>query len=283
MPKLEEIEDIDEIDNMDFDPNDFDPRNPFSKDMPVTTGANLRPVEKPSESASTSASSASQPRQRQPQAPPQQSQHPGFDNQRIVDETDLEEFKNWQVIYPIYFDKNKTHKEGRRVSTELAVENPLAQNIANACKELGIHCIFESNKTHPKDWANPGRIRVLTKADENNIAPRTPVNNKRHLYRLIASYLQTHPTTKNMAFNHSIAQHMANAGIQPPEEPTPLAIPKGWKINNILPIHSRTMGGGGQNKEMMENMQKNMFSGLQNNMPDGAAAGGKPKKVRVKK
>ena len=38
--------------------------------------------------------------------------------------------------------------------------NPLAREIVDACQGLGLDTVFEPGKTHPKDWANPGRVRV---------------------------------------------------------------------------------------------------------------------------
>lgn len=71
--------------------------------------------------------------------------------------------KKWQCLYPVYFDANRTREEGRRVSKELAVENPLAREIWDAANSLGLQVAFEPEKTHPKDWANPGRVRVALK------------------------------------------------------------------------------------------------------------------------
>lgn len=69
-------------------------------------------------------------------------------------------FKSFQCIYPIYFDKNRSRTEGRRVGVEQAVHNPLARDIVEACAELGLQVCFEPLKTHPKDWSNPGRVKV---------------------------------------------------------------------------------------------------------------------------
>ena len=52
---------------------------------------------------------------------------------------------------------------------EDAVENPLARGIVDALQHVGqelgvgLQIVFEPSKTHPKDWANPGRVRVLVK------------------------------------------------------------------------------------------------------------------------
>jgi len=65
----------------------------------------------------------------------------------------------------VYFDITRSRALGRKVSKSLAVENPLAREIADACGSLGLKAVFEPGKTHPKDWSNPGRVRVLLKQD----------------------------------------------------------------------------------------------------------------------
>ena len=34
----------------------------------------------------------------------------------------------------------------------------------DACQQLGLDTVFEPGKMHPKDWANPGRVRVELKS-----------------------------------------------------------------------------------------------------------------------
>ena len=48
------------------------------------------------------------------------------------------QFDQFQIIYPCYFDINRSHKQGRRVSIDRAVENPLATTISDACRRLGL-------------------------------------------------------------------------------------------------------------------------------------------------
>lgn len=43
------------------------------------------------------------------------------------------------------------------------MQNPLAQDVVDACGKLGLNVVFEPGKTHPRDWANPGRARVELK------------------------------------------------------------------------------------------------------------------------
>ena len=55
------------------------------------------------------------------------------------------------------------------VGVELAVENPLAREIVAACSMLRLDTLFEPNKIHPKDWANPGRVKVRVKGNKVGI------------------------------------------------------------------------------------------------------------------
>lgn len=50
---------------------------------------------------------------------------------------------------------------------ELAVENPLAREIVAACGKLRLETLFEPSKFHPKDWANPGRVKIKLKGGQN--------------------------------------------------------------------------------------------------------------------
>lgn len=77
--------------------------------------------------------------------------------------------KHYQCLYPVYFDKTRSRAEGRKVGSALAVENPLARDIVDAVQLLGLRVGLEPDKLHPKDWANPGRVRVLLKDEEGNL------------------------------------------------------------------------------------------------------------------
>ena len=93
--------------------------------------------------------------------------------------------KHFHCLYAVYFDKTRTRTEGRQVSSKLAVENPLARDILDACQQLGLRVGFEPEKLHPKDWANPGRVRVLLKDEDGNLLnPR--VKNSTFLFNLLS-------------------------------------------------------------------------------------------------
>lgn len=46
------------------------------------------------------------------------------------------------------------------------MRNPLAREIVDAVAVLGFKPVFEPAKCHPKDWSNPGRVRVLLKRED---------------------------------------------------------------------------------------------------------------------
>ncbi len=67
------------------------------------------------------------------------------------------------VIYPLYFDRNVSRKDGRKVSKKLALDNPKAEEIKAALDSLGINAAIE-NKTHPSRWYEEGDRVLVRKA-----------------------------------------------------------------------------------------------------------------------
>jgi len=90
--------------------------------------------------------------------------HDGTQFQTTQDDS---KYKDFQCLYPVYFDKNRSRAQGRRVGKENAVENPLAREIVAACGRLRLETLFEPAKLHPKDWSNPGRVKVKLKGSNN--------------------------------------------------------------------------------------------------------------------
>jgi signal recognition particle subunit SRP19 len=170
-PRIEEVDDVSDPEEMDLDAFDF-----------------ARPGQ-------TTLQSAQVPQQRQQQS---QQQQPNADmmaqmqallssqgngtgmnmpgmpqmdqKERLrLEREQQEKSKSYQCIYPIYFDASRSREEGRRVKKEDAVRNPLARDIVDALQwvagQVGfaLQIVFEPSKCHPKDWANPGRVRVEVK------------------------------------------------------------------------------------------------------------------------
>lgn len=86
--------------------------------------------------------------------------------------------KRYFVIYPEYFDKTLSRKEGRRIPKNKAVEECTLSKIAFACKHLNFEYIVEKDKKYSKNWwKSEGRILVNP---EN-------VSNKTELIRRVAN------------------------------------------------------------------------------------------------
>lgn len=178
------------------------------------------------------------------------------------------------MLYPVYFDATRSRAEGRRVPSSLAVKNPLAREIANACAALRLSPIFEAHRTHPKDWANPGRVRIALKEAR---ARNHPIQNKHHLYVVVAKYLQENPTTDE---SPALRQGMRGLGlgslggagdVYADGKPWPKpAVPKGWKMGELLPAYSAAMTGGGVSENAFKDMMREMQGGAGGG-PGGAA------------
>lgn len=72
----------------------------------------------------------------------------------------------WTCIYPIYIDAKRPYGTGqRRVERAKSLWWPLSKDIADAAGRLGLNTLHEVGKFHPRDWENPGRVRVQWKKD----------------------------------------------------------------------------------------------------------------------
>lgn len=134
------------------------------------------------------------------------------------------------------------------MSKNLSVPNPLAFNVLHAVQHIiqpdrnRIHIAFEPDKTHPKDWSNPGRVRVELYDKETHSPKHPTVHNKEFLYQEVARYLKEHPTKESDALELKIQ------GLPLPDKVEDLKAPRprGWgTMNEILPLHSPAVSGGG--------------------------------------
>lgn len=142
------------------------------------------------------------------------------------------ELRKMQMVYPCYFDKNRSVKEGRRLPLGQCVENPLAYTIFQACKMLRIVAVFDAEKTHPQDWGNPGRVRIGCKWD--GTPTHSMFKSKKQMLHAIAVYLQENPTTlANVKDLPGAPEYMEG-------EYKPQVVPKvrGFRMNTIVPLHS---------------------------------------------
>jgi len=104
--------------------------------------------------------------------------------------SDLTPYKKWTCIYPIAVDAKRTFHAGeRRIAFVDAVWWPLSKDIADASARLGLGTLHEVSKCHPRDWANPGRVRVQWKKDGGGFVNPT-IRTKKQLLAAIAAYIQ---------------------------------------------------------------------------------------------
>jgi signal recognition particle subunit SRP19 len=65
------------------------------------------------------------------------------------------------VIWPIYFDTNKSKSEGRRVPKNLAVNSPKILEIKEAADKLGLQNEVNPTAGYPRNpWAKLGMLTV---------------------------------------------------------------------------------------------------------------------------
>ena len=161
MSRHARIEELEDSDPEEFDISTLDDN---AVDLPIassifTPGRHIVPPAASSSTPRFAGNSAPKPRAPAPAAPPADSDGT---QQQYLPSTD-QSFKDYQCLYPVYFDAARSRADGRRVAARSAVAHPLAREIADACGSLGLRAVFEPGKTHPQDWANPGRVRVLLK------------------------------------------------------------------------------------------------------------------------
>ncbi len=77
------------------------------------------------------------------------------------------------IIWPAYFDANKTRKKGRRVPKNIAVQSPKILEIQEAAVKLGLQQEVVPNKGYPKTpWYKPGMLLVEKKGSKEQVINR---------------------------------------------------------------------------------------------------------------
>ncbi len=65
------------------------------------------------------------------------------------------------IIWPVYFDCNKTRKDGRRVPKNIAVQSPKILEIKEAADKLALENEMNAEAHFPKaPWAKSGMLLV---------------------------------------------------------------------------------------------------------------------------
>ena len=85
------------------------------------------------------------------------------------------------IIWPAYFDADRSRAEGRRVPQSMAVTDPSVDEIAKAVKQVGYDAVIERDKTYPRSPLEPtGRVAVQNADDAG----------KSDLLQAVAAYIQ---------------------------------------------------------------------------------------------
>ncbi|KAI5452191.1 signal recognition particle subunit [Naganishia albida] len=139
---------------------------------------------------------------------------------------DQQEFKAWNTLYPLYFDAKLSVNEGRRVPRSKALWWPQSLHIAKACSALGLQCVHEIEKTHPADWRNPGRVKVLLKKDNQFAHPI--IQNRTQLCNYIATQIQKmNPSLVPKAEELKRSRVEVARGDSGSKQAIPTSVPKG--------------------------------------------------------
>ncbi len=74
------------------------------------------------------------------------------------------------VLWPVYFDKTITRKNGRRLPKKYCVEKPTSEALVKAAQSLGLHPVFEKTASHPKTgYKHDGRVLVDKKSSKQKL------------------------------------------------------------------------------------------------------------------
>jgi len=96
------------------------------------------------------------------------------------------------IIWPIYFDQNKTRKEGRRVPKNQAVISPKILEIKEAADKLGLENEIRTEAHFPKiHWSKTGMLLV-----EKNEAKEAIIGKLAKQLVKIKSQQQQQPTKR---------------------------------------------------------------------------------------
>jgi signal recognition particle subunit SRP19 len=71
-----------------------------------------------------------------------------------------------KVLWPAFFDRSLSRRLGRRVPTDLAVDDPAVEEVAEAVGQVGYDAVIERDAAYPREHHRT-RGRVLVKDAED--------------------------------------------------------------------------------------------------------------------
>jgi len=77
------------------------------------------------------------------------------------------------IVWPAYFDSNKTRAEGRRVSEGISVQSPKIEELESAVQRLNLKYEIVPMKGYPKaPWSKPGMLLVQKNDSKEKLVKR---------------------------------------------------------------------------------------------------------------
>jgi len=73
--------------------------------------------------------------------------------------------QNKIVLWPVYFDANRTRMEGRRVPRKLAIPSPNLDEIQKAVKRVGLQPEIVPDAIHPSSPRHKTGLLIIPKKD----------------------------------------------------------------------------------------------------------------------
>ena len=97
------------------------------------------------------------------------------------------------IIWPVYFDTNKSKTDGRRVPKNLAVINPKILEIKEAADKLGLQNEVNPTAGYPRTpWAKTGMLSIEKKEPKEQIVLKLA----KELIRIKAQQAQQQQSTR---------------------------------------------------------------------------------------
>jgi len=73
--------------------------------------------------------------------------------------------QNKIILWSVYFDANKTRREGRRVPKKLAISSPKLEEIQKAVKRMGLQPEIIPDAIHPSSPWQKTSLLIIPKKD----------------------------------------------------------------------------------------------------------------------
>jgi signal recognition particle subunit SRP19 len=60
--------------------------------------------------------------------------------------------EDYWIIWTVYFDLNKSRRDGRKVPRSIAIKSPTIDELVKAASNLGLEFEVYGDKRHPANW-----------------------------------------------------------------------------------------------------------------------------------